>query len=270
MGPTTVRRALGRALRNLRLGASKTVADVEASRAVSKATLWRIEAGKRAVDPGEVFKLCRLYGASQTEMDKLVALAERTEGQGWWDDYGVPPWFGMYVDLEASADELLIYDPALVHGLLQTPDYARALFDASGQLQDPDSITRQVEIRRERQDAIARRASPLHITAVFGAGALAQQVGGQGVIARQRQHLLELAQQPHVDIRVVTPEAGAHAAMWTSAFTILSFRDNEDPDVVYLEFLTGARYSEKPEDLDAYRRTFEDCRKVSVPIEESV
>lgn len=66
----------------------------------------------------------------------------------------------MYLDLEAAAARLLIFDPGVIHGLLQTPDYARALFFlASGA--DPADVSRNLELRRHRQErSLAIRPPP--------------------------------------------------------------------------------------------------------------
>ena len=85
------------------------------------------------------------------------------------------------------------------------------------------------------------------------------------MLAAQIDHLCQVAQQPHVDIRVLPWSAGAHAAM-AGAFRIMDFEDPEDPDVVYLESHVGAVYLEEPAEVQEYRRIFGLVREVSVPI----
>jgi hypothetical protein len=77
----------------------------------------------------------------------------------------------------------------------------------------------------------------------------------------------ELNRLPHVDIWIIPWEACAHAAM-VGPFTILDFDDPDDPAVVYLETQTGARYLEKPEELDEYRRIFHLVYQKTVPLKE--
>src|SRR5215813_1406259 len=122
-GSTVVRRQLGRRLRRLREAAGKTERDVEEANLASRAKLWRIETGKTPVKVADVRALCWLYGADTATTDALAGLAIGTAAQGWWEDYGdaVSDWFGLYVGLEAAATEIRLYDPELVHGLLQTP-----------------------------------------------------------------------------------------------------------------------------------------------------
>ena len=75
-------------------------------------------------------------------------------------------------------------------------------------------------------------------------------------MAAQIEHLRRVGQRDHIEIRVLGFDAGAHPAM-AGAFRIFDFDEDEDPDVVYLEALIGARYLEKPGEVAAYRRAFE-------------
>src|SRR4051812_9787062 len=124
-GPTLVRRQLGRRLRTLREDAGKTTSDV--SVVASRSKLWRIEEGRTAVRVGDARELARLYGADEATLDAIGMLAQGTRTKGWWEDYRavMPDWFGLYVGLESSCNVLSNYHPELIHGLLQTPEYAR-------------------------------------------------------------------------------------------------------------------------------------------------
>ncbi len=268
-GSTVVRRQLGRRLRRLREAAGKTERDVEEANLASRAKLWRIESGKVPTKVADVRTLCWLYGADQQTTDALAVLAVGTTAQGWWEDYGdaLPGWFSLYLGLESAATEIRIYDPELVHGLLQTPAYVRAIHKASNPGIDEDAITRQIKLRSERQLSLTTRIPPLRVTAILGAGVLTRPVGGKRVITEQVARLRELGALDHVHIRTLPWNVGAHAAM-VGAFTILDFDDPNDPAVVYAEMHTGARYLERPEELAEYRRIYDLIYEKSVPIEE--
>jgi transcriptional regulator with XRE-family HTH domain len=269
-GSTVVRRQLGRRLRRLRDAAGKTVLDVEEAGLASEAKLWRIETGKSSVRIADVRTLCWLYGADQQTTDALAALAPGTSAQGWWEDFtpSLPSWFTLYVGLEAAATHIHIYEAELVHGLLQTPGYVRALFNDSGVEVDEATIQRQIKFREERQQNVTNRKPPLRVTAVLGAAVLARRVGGEQVMTKQTEHLIVLNKLDHVDIRIMPFEVGAHAAQHIGTFAILDFDDPDDPAVVYQESHTGARYLEKPEELAEYRKVYELIYRKTVPIEE--
>lgn len=268
-GPTVVRRQLGRRLRKLREGAGKLEREVEEARLISRTKLWRIESGKVPVKVPDVRALCWFYGADAELTDALANMAIGSSEQGWWEEYGdvVPAWFGLYVELESAAEQIRAYDPELVPGLLQTADYARAVYRAGQPDHDDQAIQRHVDLRLERQQTVFNLDPPPRLHAVLGAGTLARQVGGSEVMTAQLQRLRELARLDHVEITVVPWEAGAHAAM-LGAFVLLDFADAEDPSVIYLEAQVGARYLEKPGELAEYRRVFDLIDKQAIPIEE--
>ncbi|OLE30657.1 MAG: hypothetical protein AUG44_00735 [Actinobacteria bacterium 13_1_20CM_3_71_11] len=270
-GPTVVRRQLGRRLRRLREVAGKTERDLEEANLLSRAKLWRIETGRTPVKVPDVRALCWLYGVDERTTESLVALAIGTNAQGWQEDYGdvLPWWFSLYLGLEASATHLYIYDAELVHGLLQTPAYVRAVHEASNPPGDEGAIEQLTKLRQERQRVLTDREPPLRLTAVFGPGVLARPVGGADAMAEQVRRLQELNGLSHIEIRVLPWTVGAHAAM-VSPFTILDFDDPDDPAVVYLESQTGSRYLEKPEELAEYRRIFDLVHAKSIPIEEFI
>jgi len=268
-GPTVVRRQLGRRLRRLREEASRTEQEVERAKVCSRTTLWRIENGKFPVKMNTVRGLCWFYGADPETTDALTRLAAACDEQGWWESHGdaVPGWFQLYLGLEAAATEIQLYDPELVHGLLQTPDYMRAVFRAADRQASEQQIERLVSLRLDRQISYYDRAEPARIVAVLGAGALAREVGGPAVMAEQRAHLASVGRRVRVEIRVLPWSAGAHAAM-VSPFILLDFADPDDPDIAYVESHVGAHYLERPEELAEYRRIFREVREQSIPIEE--
>jgi transcriptional regulator with XRE-family HTH domain len=267
-GSTVVRRQLGVRLRRLRSAAGKTERDVEEASLASRTKLWRIEAGKAPVKIADVRALCWLYGADNATTDALAKLALGTTGQGWWEDYNdvFPFGFGLYVGLESTAAEIRTYHPEVVHGLLQTPDYMRALYWSFNPRGTEAGADRLVQLRSERQQVLTIRTPPLRLTAVLGAGA--RLVGGPQIMAGQKTHLRALAALDHLDIRIIPWEAGAHAAIHLGAITILDFPDPDDPAVVYLDTHTGARYLEKPGELAEYRRVYDLIYEKSIPIEE--
>lgn len=147
-GPTVVRRQLGRRLRRLREQASRTEQEVERAKVCSRTTLWRIESGKAPVKMTTVRGLCWFYGAEPEVTDALTRLANGTDEHGWWESHGdaLPDWFRLYVGLEAAASDIQTYDPELIHGLMQTPEYARAVFRAAEPAASVEAIERRVSL----------------------------------------------------------------------------------------------------------------------------
>jgi transcriptional regulator with XRE-family HTH domain len=268
-GSIVVRRSLGRRLRALRATAGKTTADVVAAGVCSKAKLNRMESGAGTLRMSDVRTLCWLYRADEATTEALAEMALNTAVDGWWEDFGdvVPQWFGTYVELEAAASSVDIYDGEAIYGVLQTVDYRRALIAALAGPPAPDEVERRLRLHTERQRAALDREPPLRTRVVLGEGALLREVGGSDVMAAQVEHLRGVAAQPHVEVRVLTWSAGAHRAM-NGPLAILGFDSPDDPDVIYLETYTGARYVEAPATLQNGRDMFAMVRDLSTPIEE--
>jgi hypothetical protein len=264
---TVVRRQLGRRLRRLREGVGKKHADLEEARIASRTTMWRIEKGKIPVREGQVFELCRFYGATHEETDALVELAAGTRGGGWFEEFGqaVPDGFNLYADLESSSSAVNMWHPELVPGLLQTEAYARALI--SSLPYEPDELESRVAFRMERQRAVLDGNEPPMATAVLGAGALLLAVGSEAVMEEQRDHLRTLGQRPMVDVKVLPWDAGPHPST-KGAFTLLDYDDPDDPAMVFVEAHHGDLYIDDATQVAEYRRVFDIVHELARSIEE--
>jgi transcriptional regulator with XRE-family HTH domain len=269
--PTMVRRQLGRKLRELRKQAGKGEKDVAEAKLASRPKLWRIETGKAPISVGDVLALCRLYGADPETTNALADLANETRnGKGMWEDFAdaLPDWLGLYMGLEASAETIQIYDPELVPGLLQTPDYARALFEAGANPLDKDAVQLRIDLRHKRLQVLLQREPKLRFSTILNAALLARPVGGIEVMREQLDRLIELSDVDNIDIRVLPLEIGAHAAMHIGAFTIMTFSDPKDPTIVYIETHIGATYREAAEEVAEYSKVYDLLDEKTVPIKE--
>ncbi len=263
-GPTVVRRQLGNRLRQLREDAGQTISAVAGSKVFSTSKMIRMEGGKIEVKAGDVWTLCRFYKVTDSAViDSLADLADGTGERGWWEASGnrIPDWFALYLGLEEGADDLSIWQPELVPGLLQTRSYAEQVMLAGGREEIPKSL----DLRQTRQERFFGRANPGRVRVVLGPDTLRDM--GSEVQATQRAHLDLLASRPNVELRLLPFSVGAHVGM-AGGFTVFSFRDDANPSAVYLETLIGGHYLEHENELALYRRAFDTLWQQSVPIEE--
>jgi hypothetical protein len=257
-GSVVVRRQLGSKLRQLRLAAGKDVIDVTEAGLGSKAKISRIETGKGPVRVADIRALCWLYGADNPTTDALAALAPGTQQEDWWETAGagvVPDWFSLYAGLEATAQRIRCFEPQLIHGLVQTPDYARAVIGADPRLSD-QVVEQRVRFRMERQQTAA------DVTVIMGEGAMALIAGSPDVMTAQAEHLRSVS----ADVRVLPFTAGPSPRR--SAFALLDFPDSEDPPVVYVEGGGIARYLDKPDDWTDYEFVWRILMEKSISIRE--
>jgi transcriptional regulator with XRE-family HTH domain len=262
-GPAVRRRKLGAELRTLRAEAGLTSG--EAARLVGwhQSKVSRIETGASGVKPPDVRLLLDAYQVGDPQLrDMLLVLAGSDDGGGrhhWWHAYrGVlPPAYRDFISLESQASTIRTLETSVVPGLLQTPEYARAVTRAAvGGLDNdgPDRLDALVQVRLARQD-ILRADPPLDLSVVLDEAVLRREVGGPGVMARQLDRLLEAAHLPQVRLQVLPFAAGAHIGI-TGPFVIFSFPSTSDLDVVVLDHLTSSLYLERKEDLEAYSEAF--------------
>jgi len=265
-GPTVVRRQLGRALKRLRVKAGVSIDQVVASAelGVSRAKLYRLEAGEHPAKPQDITALSRFLGATKEEISRLTAMALATQNHS---DAAIPVWFQLYRDLEPLASVIRAFQITVVPGHLQTPDYARALFQAGPPYDSEPEIEHQVRLRMERQQRLFGANLVPRLVNVLGEEVLTRQTGGADVIQAQIEHLRQLDRRRSVEIRVLPFSAGAHAST-DGAFRIFEFNDPDDPNIVYIEDFVGARYLHKAADYAAYQRIWDLLYAQSVPLKE--
>lgn len=268
-GSVAARRQVGRSLRSLREAARKTRADVAAARICSRSKLEHIEHGMVSIRPGDVRELCLCYGADAETTEALATLAYGTSQPGWWEQHSAatPPWFRLYLGLEAVAREIRTYEPEVVPGFFQTPAYARAVERAAAPEAPSLTVERHVRLRLDRQQKAFTRPRPLRIHAVLGERALVTDIDPETIMEEQLSRLRQFARFNHVEIGVLPTRSRLHPAPM-GGFSILDFDDPADLPVAYLESYGGARYPETPSEVDGYRRRFEAIRRLSVPIQE--
>lgn len=262
-GSTVPRRQLGRYLRKLRADARMTVKAAAEALEWSEAKMWRIETGQTSLRSLDVDAMCRVYGAPGDLREALMGLAKETKAKGWWHAYGdaIPEGFDLYIGLEEAAESLEEYSPELVPGLLQTPDYHRALINKSRPDLQGDEVDRRVQVRIKRQTLVTRVTSPPKLRTVLNEAVVRRLVGGPEVMAAQLDRLAEMNERPNVSVRVVPFSVGAHRGFDTGQFILMRFpttgdgRDHEPP-TVYVQGFTGALYLDKPHEIDRYTEAF--------------
>jgi transcriptional regulator with XRE-family HTH domain len=265
--PTVRRRELGALLRKLRTEKGLTVEQAAEQLMFSMSKLSRMETGHGAPSRRDIRDLCALYEVTdEAERKRMMNLAVEGRQAGWWQSYDLNQ-FADYVGLEADAVSVKNYQSILIPGLLQTPDYARAVNEAVIPQPDPERLEEQTEVRLRRQDRLTQDP-PLCFRVILDEAALHRVIGGPAVMEAQLRHLTELSKLPNVTLQVIPFSAGAHPAM-DSTFNVLEFADAV-PGVVYVEGLVGWVYMKRSRDVERYTRVFERLCHVALPPRESV
>ncbi|WP_031522040.1 helix-turn-helix domain-containing protein [Streptomyces sp. NRRL F-5123] len=265
-GGSIVRRMLlGAQLRRLRESRGITREDAGYSIRASESKISRMELGRVSFKERDVADLLTLYGVTEEgERLAMLGLVREANAAGWWHGYGevMPTWFQTYVGLEESAALIRTFEVQFVHGLLQTEDYIRQVI----RLGHPDAadawVERRVGLRLERQKLLVSERAP-HFVAVMDEGALRRPFGTRQGMRDQIAHILEAADAPNVEVRVLPFAIGGHAA-GGGAFTLLSFPESDLPDLVYLEQLTGALYIDKHDEVVEYDKAMTTLGRIAL------
>ncbi|MBF6238860.1 helix-turn-helix domain-containing protein [Nocardia otitidiscaviarum] len=261
---TLPRRQLGRYLREGRMESNLTIAEAAALMEWSESKLQRLETGNaEKIRVLDIRELCRIYDFDDEFTAALVGLAQQSNVKSWWHEYDslVPEGFDMYVGLESSARTLISYQPDLVPGLLQTPDYARVLIADYWPDAPREQIDRRLQLRVRRQHLLTRKRSPAVFDVVLHETALRRVVGTPRIMSAQLRRVADMSTLPTITVRVLPFSAGVPSGHTVGPFVILEFgRDPRhrpvDPTVVYLENYLGDLYLEKQAAVDRYREAY--------------
>jgi transcriptional regulator with XRE-family HTH domain len=248
------------ALRDLRQKKGLTVDQVAEALLCSASKISRMETGQRGVTLRDVRDLCGLYEVAEAdERERLMNMAKEAKQPGWWQSYGLP--YSNYIGLEQVAASIKIYDSAVVPGLLQTADYARALHEVSFPKQDSSVIDQRVNVRVTRQHILYSDHPPM-LQMILDESFLHRTVGGPTIMRRQLERVVEAMEMPLVNLQIIPYEVGAHPAL-DSVFTILEF-DSNVTDIVYVEGLVGNLFLDHEADLDRYKQVFDELRSMAL------
>jgi transcriptional regulator with XRE-family HTH domain len=254
-------------LRRLRIQSGMTADEAAKQTGISKSTMSRIENGQVTVMPPVAAALLRLFGVDEEEIEPLLQIARDARKRGWWQRYAdaIPEWFDTYVGLESEASEVCEYHSGLVPGLLQTPDYTRAVIRAEHPDMTKVEQDRWVELRVKRQE----RDNPPDLWVVLDEAVIRRPVGGRDVMRAQLRRLEEAAQNPRCNVQVLPFATGEHGCMG-STFIVLEFADPADAPLVYIENRTSSLYLEESDEVREYIRLFNHLRATAADTRHSL
>ncbi len=197
--------------------------------------IYKIERGARIPRPEYLDKADEILGAS----GKIAAMKVDVERARY------PKKVRDLAKLESDAVELGAYGNHNLHGLLQTEEYARALYEIRRPAYSPDVVERYVAARMARQEMFHRQPLPA-LTFVLEQGTLERPIGGRDVLRRQLEHLLEVAALRNVEIQVMPTNCDDHAGMG-GQIDVLKLTDGST--VGYLEVQLISRLITDPKDI---------------------
>ncbi|MFF4577444.1 helix-turn-helix domain-containing protein [Streptomyces sp. NPDC001373] len=253
---------LGAALRALRLASGKEAKAVARSAVMSASKLSKIETAKVAPSVGDVERILTAIGVSdEVKEEYLEAVrAAATEATAWRlvRRMGVHKAQQQTRALEAQMALLRLFQPALVPGLLQTPEYIRAILSRHDL--GEDVLTKTISARLERQQALYDSSKELHF--VITEPVLRWRIVTASRMAEQIDRIVSLSRLPHIDIRIVPLSVRQHDIP-NHAFVI------RDDRTVTVETTHAEIVVTDPRDVALYVRKFEGFSATAVSGDEA-
>jgi transcriptional regulator with XRE-family HTH domain len=232
---------------------------------VAASTLSRIETGKAPTKSVYLTAMLEMYGVTDpAQRQVLVDMAREGHRKGWWSVYDdvLPTGFGIYVGLEAEAAGVRTFEGEVIHGLFQTPDYARAILREIQVKDSDEQIERLVDLRIKRQDSL-ERTPPLDVWLILDESVIRRTIGGPDVMRGQLARLVEASRKPNVTLQVLPFSSGSHAGL-RGSFSILEFPERTDSDVAYVESVAGIIYLEKEREVKHCAEAFDRLRAAAL------
>ncbi|WP_030859341.1 helix-turn-helix domain-containing protein [Streptomyces sp. NRRL S-37] len=214
-------RVFGRQMKRFRLRAGLERSEVGARTGYSTSTIASYELGRRIPPPRFIDVADELLDAGGVlqEMKEEVARAQ------------YPAFFRDAARLESEALALSAYDAQVVNGLLQTEEYARAVFSTMRPPLEDEVIEQRVAARLARQRIFGRRPTPL-VSFIMDESVLRRPIGGHGVLRGQLEQLLLVGQKRTVELQILPLSREQNAGL---AGPFMLFDTQEGRRIAYVE-----------------------------------
>jgi len=181
---------------------------------MTQSKISRLETGAVAAEPADVRLLAEALEMPPGEVERVVELAEHADDR-------LTEWMSAGAELldlqheigrmEAAAKELRVFQPAVIPGLMQTSEYARAVMSdsmdevaAAGLVDSAVEVSEAVSARMQRNQILHLPTHEFHF--VITEQVLRDQVCAAAEMIAQIERMRELAKYPNIDLRIITDD----------------------------------------------------------------
>ncbi|MFI5728059.1 helix-turn-helix domain-containing protein [Streptomyces cyaneofuscatus] len=242
----------GSRVRKLRMAAGLTQTEVGTLTHVVGSRIAQIE---RATGAKPTLELTRSLDRELVADDLLIDLWPYVYREAY------PDWSQAFIAYSARAAVIRQYSSHAVPGLLQTPEYARALLSMGHSLRDAEHLEERVAARLERQNRLTGPDRP-ELWIILDEAVLRRPVGGSAVMRGQLTNLLRMAEEPNITIQVLPFDQGAHGAL-AGSLTVLVLPDGAQ--VAYTEGAHHGQLTEEPDEVERFVLTYDHLRAMALP-----
>lgn len=264
-------RVLAAALRQARCESGWGVREVARRLGLSHTTISQWENARRVPHPEDVSAMLAAIGLTGERRHTLLDLARGAADRNWLNA-GMPgARMGLagIVECERTATRITEWCPLTIPGLLQTPDYARAIMSA-GRMLDRVEIETRLRIRFERRavlDPDRYPRSPAHFVAMIGEWALRLPIGGTTVLIEQLRELLVLADHRNITLHVIPERTDWHPGL-AGPFLVYDFAAGSS--IIHLEQHRSCAFLYDEASVTEYRNATTWLHDMALPPEASL
>ncbi|MCC2276160.1 helix-turn-helix domain-containing protein [Streptomyces sp. ET3-23] len=271
--PTARRIELGAHLRHLRESVGLTIEDAARGMPFSETKVQRVETGLQSFRQArELRKLLERYGVTEDDaVEQLLEIQREASSQEWWTEYKdvMPSGMQRFVGIESAAKSIHVYHPTLVHGLLQTEAYARAVHEVFKPVEETTTefVDKHVALRMGRKETLLAGEEAPRLWVILGEGALRWVIGGSDVMCEQYDEIVKLAALDNITVQVLPFQSRGYRA--THDFALLDPGDGL-PQMVQADTAWGAvSVTDKPREVKRFARSFDALRASALPPEDT-
>jgi transcriptional regulator with XRE-family HTH domain len=181
--------------------------------------------------------------------------------------HSVPSWLTGLGRVEQAAARICAFEPVVVHGLLQTADYATAVESVGGYSEW--NLAEKVRMRLTRQAVLTREPDPVVLWVILDQSVLLRPVGTDAVMAAQLEHLAQQAELPNITIQVMPFSSAVFPAAF-GAFSLFTDPGADEPYTAVTEDAAGPHYIDRPHDLAPHVELFGHLSTHALPAMASV
>lgn len=242
--------ALGAALREVREAKKFGLRELSRALDIPASLIVHWEAGSRTPGTDDVANMLGFFRVIGAPKRRIMDLARHVREPNWMANGAaeLTPELTTLLKYEQGASKMTDWALNVIPGLLQTPDYARTIFEASG-LTGPQTDAR-IRVRLDRQKILTDR-DPIRYAAIIGIHAIDEPVVASWVMSDQMDHLMAMSMRPNVSIRLVLRQEKYHPGM-NGSFVMYEY-DNRDP-LVLLEQHSTTSFLSSDKDWGPYKQ----------------
>ena len=272
ISPYVRRLRLADEVRSLRQDAALTQEQLGRRIGKSRADISRLESG-HTVDLADVLGILEALEVGGERWTQIMTIAREASETGWWESHkSMGERQTLIADLEAGASTIRAYEQTFVPGLLQIPEFVRARSVATATLEPVSGTVDGILAGRAGRQRMLRRPGGPTLEVIVDEVAVRRLAAPAHVVKKQLYHLTTAVNKDrNIALRVLPVHALIKDfTVPRSAFTIFTYPDPGDPDVVAVDTVTSDLILTAKDQVAPYDRLYERLREAALPSEDSI